>query len=120
MLQIADRIGDTAAASAILAKLRPRVVDWFTYSGPADKHWLAYDTAWGGIVAHPSEFGNSDFYNDHHFQFGYLIAAAAAVAEADPQFAAGYGAVVDLLVDDVSGADGGSASSSLLKPFQSR
>ena len=40
---------------------------------------------WGGIVPHPSEFGNADFYNDHHFQYGYLIAAAAAVAEVDPQ-----------------------------------
>jgi len=45
--------------------------------------------------------------NDHHFHYGYLIAAAAAVAEADPQFAAGYGSVVNLLVDDVSGADTG-------------
>ena len=83
MLRIADRIGDSAAASAILAKLRPRVVDWLTYTGPADKHWLAYDNVWGGVIAHPSEFGNADFYNDHQFHYGYLIAAAAAVAEAD-------------------------------------
>ncbi len=87
MLQIAERIGDASAASAILAKLRPRLVDWFTYTGPQDKHWLAFDSTWGGIVAHPSEFGNSDYYNDHHFHYGYLIAAAAAVAEVDPQFA---------------------------------
>jgi endo-1,3(4)-beta-glucanase len=118
MLRIADRIGDSAAASAILAKLRPRVVDWLTYTGPADKHWLAYDTTWGGIIGHPSEFGNADFYNDHQFHYGYLIAAAAAVAEADPQFAAGYGAVVDLLVDDVSGADGGSAAAASFPPFR--
>jgi endoglucanase Acf2 len=74
---------------------------------------------WGGIVAHPSEFGNSDFYNDHHFQYGYLIAAAAAVAEADPQFAVGYGAVVDLLVDDVMGGDtGDAATASSFPPFR--
>ena len=108
MLQIAERIGDTSAASAILAQLQPRVVDWLTYSGPSDKHWLAYDTTWGGIVGHPSEFGNSDFYNDHHFHWGYLIAAAAAVAEADPQFVTSYGSVVDLLVDDITGAETGS------------
>ncbi len=118
LLQIARRIGDTTAASAILAKLRPIVIDWLTYSGPDDKHWLAYDSVWGGIVGHPSEFGNSDFYNDHHFQFGYLIAAAAAVAEADPTFVASYGAVVDLLVDDIMGAPTGSAAAASFPPFR--
>jgi endo-1,3(4)-beta-glucanase len=118
LLQIARRIGDTTAASAILAKLRPRVVDWLTYTGPSDKHWLAYDSVWGGIVGHPSEFGNSDFYNDHHFQFGYLVVAAAAVAEADPTFVAGYGAVVDLLVDDIMGAPTGTPAAASFPPFR--
>ncbi len=118
MLQIAERIGDASAASAIMAKLRPRLVDWFTYTGPQDKHWLAYDSTWGGIVAHPSEFGNSDYYNDHNFHYGYLIAAAAAVAEADPQFATSYGSVVDLLVDDIAGADGSSAAAASFPPFR--
>jgi endoglucanase Acf2 len=118
MLQIARRIGDSAGASAILAKLRPRVVDWLTYSGPHDKHWLDYDPAWGGILAHPSEFGNADFYNDHHFQYGYLIAAAAALAQADPQFALNYGSAVDLLVDDIMGADAGTAAASSFPPFR--
>ena len=118
MLQIAERIGDTGAATAILAQLRPRLVDWFTYGGPSDTHWLAYDTVWGGIVAHPSEFGNSDFYNDHHFQYGYLIAAAAAVAEVDPQFASSYGPVVDLLVDDITGVDTGSPNAASFPPFR--
>jgi endoglucanase Acf2 len=118
MLQIARRIGDTSAASAVLTKLRPRLVDWFSYTGPTDKHWLAYDSTWGGIVAHPSEFGNSDFYNDHHFQYGYLIAAAAAVAEADPQFAASYGSVVDLLIDDIMGAETGTPAAASFPPFR--
>ena len=118
MLQIARRIGDTGAATAILAKLRPRLVDWFTYTGPSDKHWLAYDAKWGGIVGHPSEFGNSDFYNDHHFQFGYLVSAAAAVAEADPTFAGSYGPVVDLLVDDIIGGETGTAAAASFPPFR--
>jgi endo-1,3(4)-beta-glucanase len=118
MLQLARRIGDTSAASAILAKLRPRLVDWFTYTGPGDKHWLAYDSTWGGIVGHPSEFGNADFYNDHHFQFGYLVAAAAAVAEADPTFVTSYGGVVDLLVDDINGAETGSPAAASFPPFR--
>jgi endoglucanase Acf2 len=118
MLQIARRIGDTTAASAILAKLRPIVVDWLTYTGPSDKHWLAYDAKWGGIVGHPSEFGNADFYNDHHFQFGYLVAAAAAVAETDPTFVTSYGAVVDLLVDDIMGAASGTPAAASFPPFR--
>jgi endo-1,3(4)-beta-glucanase len=118
MLQIARRVGDTSAATAILAKLRPRLVDWFTYTGPNDKHWLAYDSKWGGIVGHPSEFGNAEYYNDHHFQFGYLVAAAAAVAEADPAFVSSYGSVVDLLVDDITGVETGSAAAASFPPFR--
>jgi endoglucanase Acf2 len=57
---------------------------------------------WGGLTAVPAEFGSGD-YNDHHFQYGYLVRAAAVLAEADPAFLRDYGGAVDLVVRDFSG-----------------
>jgi endoglucanase Acf2 len=86
-----------------LDKLRPQLVDWLTYSGPTDARHFAYDKTWGGLIATPAEFGAQD-YNDHHFQYGYLVRAAAVLAAADPGFARDYGAVVDLVIRDFAGA----------------
>jgi endo-1,3(4)-beta-glucanase len=103
VVEVADRLGDEQQRSDALGRLRAGLEDWFSYSGPNDKHWLSYDTTWGGVIANPPEFGNQD-YNDHHFQYGYLLRAAAVVGSADPGFVARYGPVVDLLVQDVLGS----------------
>lgn len=99
--EVLRRAGDRAGADRALQAARAGVEDWLTYSGADDRHWLAREPAWGGIVALPSEFGNES-YNDHHFQYGYLIAAAAVIAESDPGFDTRYGRTVDLLADDVA------------------
>ncbi len=50
---------------------------------------LLYDTTWGGLVlqsglSNPyANFGNT-YYNDHHFQYGYLAYTAAVIAKFDP------------------------------------
>jgi endo-1,3(4)-beta-glucanase len=88
---------------AALDRLRPQLLDWLTYSGENDGRFFAYDQSWGGLVAVPAEFGSND-YNDHHFQYGYLVRAAAVLAEADPDFLALYGPTVDLVVREYSGA----------------
>jgi endoglucanase Acf2 len=66
----------------------------------------------------PAEFGSSD-YNDHHFQYGYLVRAAAVLAQADPGFARDYGPAVDLVVRDYSGAlaSGGTAGLPAFRVF---
>lgn len=100
LVELQRRVG--ASDRSLAASLETGVVDWLTYSGPADARWLAWDSAWGGVVGQPPEFGNED-YNDHHFQYGYLIHAAAVVAEGDPGFVAEYGDLVDLLALDLLG-----------------
>ncbi len=100
--EIADRIGDRAAAREALDRLRAQLVDWLTYSGSGDARYFGYDRIWGGLVAVPAEFGSQD-YNDHHFQYGYLVRAAATLAAADPGFARDYRPVVDLVVRDYAG-----------------
>ncbi|KAJ4360635.1 endo-1,3-beta glucanase [Didymosphaeria variabile] len=51
---------------------------------------LYYDDTWKGLVSKAgldgdqgSDFGNT-FYNDHHFDFGYLIHTAAVIGALDP------------------------------------
>jgi hypothetical protein len=101
--EVAAVTGADAQRAAALARLKPQLVDWLTYSGPADARYFGYDKTWGGLVAVPAEFGAQD-YNDHHFQYGYLVRAAAVLGAADPGFAHDYGDVVDLIVRDYAGS----------------
>gem|GEM_PF-2112647 len=62
---------------------------------PANKGYFIGDTTVGGICGSPKgmvengdiffQYGNA-FYNDHHFQYGYWLGAAAAVIEWDNQY----------------------------------
>ncbi|GIE99870.1 glycosyl hydrolase [Paractinoplanes rishiriensis] len=100
--EVAKGIGALPQQQAALRRLRTGLVDWLTYDGPGDTRYFAYDRTWGGLIAVPAEFGSGD-YNDHHFQYGYLVRAAAVLAEADPGFLRDYGSGVSLVARDFSG-----------------
>jgi endo-1,3(4)-beta-glucanase len=100
--EVAAGVGASAQRQAALDRLRPQLVDWLTYSGPDDPHYFGYERTWGGLIAMPAEFGSND-YNDHHFQYGYLVRAAAVLAAADPGFRRDYGGTVDLVARDYAG-----------------
>jgi len=100
--EVAKGIGALPEQQTALRRLRTELVDWLTYDGPGDTRYFAYDATWGGLIAVPAEFGSGD-YNDHHFQYGYLVRAAAVLAEADPAFRRDYAAAVDLVARDYSG-----------------
>ena len=102
IVELADRLGDGSSRRKALERLRSVMIDWLTYTGKGDAHYFGYDQRWGGLVAVPAEFGSQD-YNDHHFQYGYLVRAAAVLARADDEFVRDYGAVVDLVVRDYAG-----------------
>jgi|MDSY01.2.fsa_nt_gb endo-1,3(4)-beta-glucanase len=73
------------AASTLEAALRP----WL--DGTNDDA-VVYDSTWGGLVTTAglqdplADFGNG-YYNDHHFHYGYLVFAAAAVLHLKPSTA---------------------------------
>jgi endo-1,3(4)-beta-glucanase len=100
--QVAQGVGAKAQRQQALDRLRPRLEDWLTYSGDQDARYFAYDKTWGGLIAVPAEFGSND-YNDHHFQYGYLVRAAAVLAESDPAFLHDYRDMVNLVVEEYSG-----------------
>jgi endo-1,3(4)-beta-glucanase len=116
--EVANRVGARAEQQQALARLKPLLTDWLTYTGPGDGRYFGYDSTWGGLTAYPAEFGSSD-YNDHHFQYGYLVYAAAVLAEADPAFGREHGAAVDLVVRDFAGAGTGLGGTAGLAPFRS-
>jgi endoglucanase Acf2 len=101
--EVAAASGADTQRTAALDRLRPQLIDWLTWTGPSDGRYFGYDPTWGGLIAVPAEFGAQD-YNDHHFQYGYLVRAAAVLATSDPAFAREYGDVVDLIVRDYAGS----------------
>ena len=107
--EVAQAVGDDDVRRQVLDRLRAELVDWLTYSGPGDGRYFAYDSRWGGLIGVPAEFGAQD-YNDHNFQYGYLVRAAAVMAQADPTFLRQYGPVVNLIVRDYAGTGGRDAS----------
>ncbi|MEU8238400.1 glycosyl hydrolase [Actinoplanes missouriensis] len=100
--ETADAVKAAAQRRTALGRLRPLLVDWLTHSGPDDARYFGYDRTWGGLNAVPAEFGAQD-YNDHHFQYGYLVRAAAVLGASDPAFVRDYGDVVDAIVHDYAG-----------------
>ncbi|MEV8508440.1 glycosyl hydrolase [Actinoplanes sp. NPDC051475] len=100
--EVAKGVGALPQQEVALRRLRAALVDWLTYGGPGDVRYFAYDRVWGGLIAVPAEFGSGD-YNDHHFQYGYLVRAAAVMAGADPAFLRDYGDAVGLVARDYTG-----------------
>lgn len=62
---------------------------------------FAYDARLGGVIGSPTSFG-SEHFNDHHFHYGYMIHAAAIVADLDGSWERRYGDCIDLLVRDIA------------------
>jgi endo-1,3(4)-beta-glucanase len=87
-------------AASLQTELTERIDRWLMTSTLPDDRWIGYDPVWGGVSASSPEFGHED-YNDHHFQFGYLIQAAASIAEVDPEAAARWQPMIDLIAADL-------------------
>lgn len=82
------------------ARLARELNHMVTDTGSGDDRRISYDTGRGGMLASPPEFGH-EVYNDHHFQFGYLIAAAATLADLDDPSVSTLRPVIDRLVADL-------------------
>ncbi len=63
---------------------------------------FSYDAAWGSVIGYPAGFGSNEFFNDHHFHYGYFLRSAAVLGGADPAWLATYRPFVELLVRDLA------------------
>lgn len=105
VVEIADQLGRTAQRDEALDAVRDVLTDWFTATPGKTEQVFAYDEQWGTLIGYPASYGADTELNDHHFHYGYYVAAAATLARFDPQWAAEYGGMVDLLIRDANGYD---------------
>ena len=105
--EIADQVGDTGTRTAALGAIRSTLTDWFTASAGKTAQLFYYDKNWGTLIGYPASYGSDSELNDHHFHYGYFIAAAATLARFDPAWASTgqYGGMVDLLIRDANNYD---------------
>ncbi|MET7672516.1 glycosyl hydrolase [Micromonospora luteifusca] len=102
--EIADLVNDTATRDSALTAIRTTLTDWFTASSGKTSRVFYYDNNWGTLIGYPASYGSDQELNDHHFHYGYYIAAAATLAKFDPTWATSsrYGGMVDLLIRDAN------------------
>ncbi|ROS23645.1 endoglucanase Acf2 [Cellulomonas sp. PhB150] len=91
----------SALTKTTLATLR----EWGQPDGceERDARCVVYDEKARSIIGLTASFG-SDELNDHHFHYGYLLAAAGMMAADDPTLAADVKDVMDLLGEDIAAA----------------
>ncbi|QHT55266.1 hypothetical protein GXP71_03630 [Cellulomonas sp. H30R-01] len=115
--EIADQLGRTDVRDRTLRAMRTTLTDWFTATGGKTERVFAYDARWGTLIGYPASYGSDTELNDHHFHYGYYVAAAATLARFDPQWAADYGGMVDVLVRDANGYDRSETRFPFLRDF---
>ncbi|HET6344342.1 MAG TPA: glycosyl hydrolase, partial [Myxococcota bacterium] len=117
-LMIACQVGSDDVRDATLSLLKGGLQDWFSATGDSAP-LFAYLRDWGTVVGYPAGFGSDAQLNDHHFHWGYLIGAAAAVALHDPDWGkdSAYGGLVKLLVRDTANPVRGDALFPFLRQF---
>jgi endoglucanase Acf2 len=98
-LYLADQLGSADAKQHMLTALENELGDWFDGSEPRRMY---YDETWHSLIAFPASYGSAEQLNDHHFHYGYFIAAAAAVARFDRAWAQKYAPMIELLIKDAA------------------
>ncbi|HEY8091760.1 MAG TPA: glycosyl hydrolase [Polyangiaceae bacterium] len=101
---IAHELGDEDSTGRLVRSLEVELGDWF--DGLPPDHFY-YDATWRSLIGFPAGYQSGTELNDHHFHYGYFLAAAAAVAALDPAFGIErrWGAMIDLLIGDVANDD---------------
>ena len=102
-------LGEELGADDVVAPLREEVttalLEWTEPQGCAERDFrcFAYDPTARGVVGLTPSFGSEEF-NDHHFHYGYHLAAAGMIAADDPDLAAQLAPVMDVLAQDIAAA----------------
>ena len=102
--------------TALLARARASLADWYTYTPGETEHFFAAYTNWGAIVGFNSSYG-SEFFTDHHFHYGYFTFATALLGLLDPSFLADYGAMAELVARQYANWDRASTNFPYLRTF---
>ncbi|MDM7892550.1 glycosyl hydrolase [Curtobacterium caseinilyticum] len=92
-----------AQASALKTSIVAELDQWFDPAGCGGRtaRCFAYDPTVKGLVGQQASFG-SDEFNDHHFHYGYVLSAAAMVADGDASLVQRWRTVADLVASDIA------------------
>ncbi|MBB2923142.1 glycosyl hydrolase [Cellulomonas cellasea] len=100
-------LGEQVGAEDVVAPLREKVTETLLeWADPArcateDARCFVYDDAAKGVVGLTPSFG-SDEFNDHHFHYGYFLAAAGLLAADDEGLKDQLAPVMDVLAQDIA------------------
>src|SRR5579871_3026423 len=120
---LARELGLDAEAATLEKRLRTRLEAWFDArydpADPSTGGTFYYDPRWGTLIGYPSSNGSASALNDHHFQYGYFLRAAAELGRSDPTWLGpdAYGPFVDLLVRDIANSRRDDPSFPFLRNF---
>jgi endoglucanase Acf2 len=105
--EIADLMGEASTRDKALTAMKGTLQNWLTASAGETNHLFYYDQNWGTLIGYDASYGSDQELNDHHFHYGYFIAAAATIAKFDPSWATSsqYGGMIDLLIRDANNYD---------------
>lgn len=103
LLILANQLGETNVARNVQSKLRAELELWLDPTGSTKRanKYLYYDANYRGVVGETAAFGSEQF-NDHHFHYGYIIYAAAALSRYDQAFYQSAAPIVNVLVADIA------------------
>jgi endoglucanase Acf2 len=100
---IAEQLGAKDEAAVLLKAMRGQLEEWLS---PDEPHAALYDKRWGTLIPTPASHGADYQLNDHHFNWGYFLHAAATIVERDPDWLKRWGGMMDLVVRDVAASRG--------------
>ena len=123
---VADALGEEDAKDRLVQWVRENLEDWLTYESGETQRFIYYDetwntsTIWGEGLANPwlEHFTDRDI-NDHHFQVGYYLRAAAVLEQLDDGWATkkGWDKIVRHIIDDVANTDRNSDTYPFMRNF---
>lgn len=115
---MAQMVGYGQAKDVFVKAIEQQLERWFT-ADDGDKFQFVYDKEWATLIGYPASFDSDDKLNDHHFHYGYIINAAATVAQLDPEWATQgkWGAMVNELVKDVANDDRNDLTYAFMRNF---
>ncbi|WP_182112936.1 MULTISPECIES: glycosyl hydrolase [unclassified Actinotalea] len=103
LVQLGRQLGADDVVAPLVERVTEGLREWADPDGCAEREarCVVYDPVARGVVGLTTNFGSEEF-NDHHFHYGYLLAAAGIMAADDPDLAADLAPVMDLLAEDIA------------------
>ena len=103
LLTLAEQLDVTDAAATLRTGITGELDKWLDPKGcdTSATKCFVYDDAIKSVIGLEASFG-SDELNDHHFHYGYILYAAAVLAQDDPTLVEKYAPVADLLAADIA------------------